>query len=587
MNYNLYDIQKEYEKQHKSSSPIRKLFQLIGGERWNLFFAFLAIIANAGATLLGPLLVGYTIDNYIKTHNMHGVWVHSGYLLVIYLVAVVANYLQTWLMGSIGLRMLYSLRNSVFSKLSSFPIAFFNQNKSGDLISRINNDTDKLNQFFSQSLMRFMSDIIMMTGAGIFLIALNPKLGSAALAPAVFILIFTKLISPWVKRKNAASLKSTGGLSGEVQESLTNFKTIIAFNRRDFFKKRFEETNQDNYKNAVGAGLANELLMPVYSFFTNIAQLVVLTYGIYLIINGNFTIGFLISFLSYTNRFYNPLKQLAALWASFQTALAAWDRISLILNMNPELETVEEIKTSKSQALLSFREVYFNYHNSGEVLQEVDFDLQRGKTYAFIGPTGGGKSTTAALISRLYDPVRGTVFLEGKDIRTFSAEERSSKIGFILQEPFLFSGTLKDNIVYGNQKYIGLSDKAINKKLSEYRLDELMEKFDKGLSTKVGSGGESLSLGQKQLIAFIRAVLREPEIIILDEATANVDTVTEQLLDDILAALPGHTTKVIIAHRLSTIENADEIFFVNAGRITPAGSMEHAMNMLMEDKRVS
>lgn len=587
MNYNLYDIQKEEEQQNKSSSPIKKMFQLIGGERKNLFFAFLAIIANAGATLLGPLLVGYTIDDYIKTKDMHGVLVYSGFLLIIYLVAVVANYLQTWLMGSIGLRMLYSLRNAVFAKLASFPIAFFNQNKSGDLISRINNDTDKLNQFFSQSLMRFLSDIIMMTGAGIFLLALNPQLGGAGLVPAVLILIFTKLVSPWVKRKNAASLKSTGGLSGEVQESLTNFKTIIAFNRRDFFRNRFEEANKNNYKKAVGAGLANNLLMPVYSFFTNMAQLIVLAYGIYLIINGSFTVGFLISFLSYTNRFYNPLKQLAALWASFQTALAAWDRISLILNLKPESDAKDDIQTTQSKALLTFREVYFNYHNSNDVLQEVNFELQQGKTYAFIGPTGGGKSTSAALIARLYDPSKGAVFLEGKDIRTFSDEERSRKIGFILQEPFLFSGTLKENIVYSNEKYIGLSDKAINKKLAEYHLDELLEKFDKGLATKVGSGGEGFSLGQKQLVAFIRAVLREPEIIILDEATANIDTVTEQLLDNILAALPEKTTKVIIAHRLNTIENADEIFFVNAGRIMPAGSMEHALSMLMEDNRVS
>ncbi len=586
MNYNLYDIQKQMGKKG-SSSPIRKLFELIGGERRNLFFAFLAIIANAVATLLGPLVVGYTIDEYIETGNMQGVWVYSAILLAIYLVALAANYLQTRLMGAIGLRMLYSLRNAVFTKIESFPVDFFNQNKSGDLISRINNDTDKLNQFFSQSLMRFLSDIIMMTGAGIFLIAINPELGGASLVPALFILIFTKLISPWVKKKNAASLKSTGGLSGEVQESLTNFKTIIAFNRRDFFRNRFEEANRENYKNAVGAGLANNLLMPVYTFFTNMAQLVVLSLGIYMILQGSFTVGFLISFLSYTNRFYNPLKQLAALWASFQTALAAWDRIALILNLESDRAIQAEEKAPDSKALLSFREVYFNYHDSGEVLTEVSFDLESGKTYAFIGPTGGGKSTSAALISRLYDPVKGTVFLEGKDIRSFSDKDRSEKIGFILQEPFLFSGTLKENILFGNEKYKALSDEEINKRLAEYHLDVLMEKFDDGLETEVGAAGDALSLGQKQLIAFIRAILREPRILILDEATANIDTVTEQLLEDILQKLPGETTKVIIAHRLNTIENADEIFFVNAGRIIPAGSMEHAISMLMAENRVS
>ncbi len=586
MNYNLYDIQREAEKE-KNGSLVRKLLGLIGGEHWNLFFAFLAILVNSAATLLGPLVVAYAIDKYVETGDLHGVLVYSGYLLGIYLIALAANYLQTRLMGAIGLRTLYSLRNAVFTKIESFPVDFFNQNKSGDLISRINNDTDKLNQFFSQSLMRFLSDIIMMTGAGIFLIAINPELGGAALVPALFILIFTKLISPWVKKKNAANLKSTGGLSGEVQEGLTNFKTIVAFNRRDFFRNRFEEANEENYKNAVGAGLANNLLMPVYTFFTNIAQLVVLSLGIYMIIQGSFTIGFLISFLSYTNRFYSPLKQLAALWASFQTALAAWDRIVLILNLKTHRKIIKERQKLETQTLLSFREVYFNYYNSHNVLEEVNFDLLKGKTYAFIGPTGGGKSTSAALISRLYDPVKGTVFLEGKDIRSFSDKERSEKIGFILQEPFLFTGTLKENILYGNEKYEGLTDEAVNKKLVEVHLDVLMNSFDGGLETKVGSSGGGLSLGQKQLIAFIRAVLREPEILILDEATANIDTVTEQLLESVLQKLPGEATKVIIAHRLNTIENADEIFFVNAGRITPAGSMEHAITLLMEENRVS
>lgn len=238
MNYNLFDLQKSLEGENKSSSVLKKLMQLVGGEKKNLFLAFTAIIVNSGLSLLGPLLIGYTIDNYVQTKQMHGVLVYSGILLVIYLVALVANYFQTQLMGAIGQRMLFNLRNSVFNKLQELPVAFFNQNKSGDLISRINNDTDKLNQFFSQSLMRFLGNIVTMIGAGIFLISINPRLGGAALVPALFILIFTRLISPWVKRKNAASLKSTGGMSGQIQESLDNFKTIIAFNRRKSEAKR-------------------------------------------------------------------------------------------------------------------------------------------------------------------------------------------------------------------------------------------------------------------------------------------------------------------------------------------------------------
>jgi ATP-binding cassette subfamily B protein len=204
-----------------------------------------------------------------------------------------------------------------------------------------------------------------------------------------------------------------------------------------------------------------------------------------------------------------------------------------------------------------------------------------------VGPTGGGKTTTASLMARLYDPSSGAVLLDGRDIRSFSPEERTTRIGFILQEPFLFTGTVRDNIAYGNPKYRDLPSAELVEVLRKNNLAELLVRFEQGLDTKVTSSGDSVSLGQKQLIAFMRAALRNPELLILDEATANIDTITEQLLQEILDKLPASTTKVIIAHRLNTIANADEIFFVNAGSIVPAGSMEHAMDMLLHGKRES
>ncbi len=204
-----------------------------------------------------------------------------------------------------------------------------------------------------------------------------------------------------------------------------------------------------------------------------------------------------------------------------------------------------------------------------------------------MGPTGGGKTTTASLIARLYDPSTGTVLLNGRDIRTFTPAERAKKIGFILQEPILFSGTVRDNVLYGNEQYKDYSNEQLAAALHASGLDALLTRFDEGLDTKLISTGDGISLGQKQLIAFIRAVLRNPELLILDEATANIDTVTEKMLEDILQRLPATTTRVIIAHRLNTIENADEIFFVNDGEITRAGNLQQAVDMLMEWKRVS
>lgn len=584
MNYNLNTDQKT-----STRVAVRKMLQFMASEKKELFLAFFVMLLNAGVTMLTPYMIGYAIDHYIQAGQYHNLIVFSGLLLVMYIVWAFTEYLQTKLMGGVGQRMLYSLRNAVFNKLQQLPVAFFNQNKSGDLISRINSDTDKVNQFFSQSLMQFVDSIFTMLGAAVFLLSIHVKLGSASLLPAVIILLFVALVSPWVKRKNAASMKSTGDLSAEIQESLQNFKTIITFNRRDYFRSRFDSANELNYSSAIKAGLANNIFTPVFTLFSNIAQLVVLVYGIYLITQGDFTVGLLISFIAYVQNFYLPLRQLAALWAGFQTAMAAWDRIAVILGLEIPEATIS-IKTDAAEKvpyLLEFEGVSFQYPDGKQVLHHINFRMEAGKTYALVGPTGGGKTTTASLIARLYDPSAGRVLLQGKDIRTYSEEERTAAIGFILQEPFLFSGTLRDNILYGNYKYGEYNNEQLAAVLQDAGLEELMTRFDQGLDTPVTSGGEGISLGQKQLIAFVRAVLRKPDLLILDEATANIDTVTEQLLQGILEKLPVATTRVIIAHRLNTIENADEIFFVNAGSVQMAGSLDNALHLLLEGKRES
>lgn len=632
MNYNL-NLKKTKGKSLLVST--REILALMRGEKKVASFALLTVLINSVLNLSSPLLLAYAVDHYVVTGNLSGVFWCAGGLLLLYVAGFFASYFQMILTGGIGQRVVWNLRNNIFKKIQELPTQFFNQNKAGDLISRINNDTELLNQFFSQYITRFVDSIFMLVGITVTILVISLKFGTAMLLPAVALLILTKLMGNWLKSRSKKSLQSIGGMSSEIQESLNNFKVIVAFNRRDYFKKKFEEANQTTFKANMRASVANSTVAPMYDLAANSAQLIVLSYGIYLISAGSITIGMMLAFFTYAERFYYPLRQFAAIWTSFQLSLAGWDRINEVLQLKSNLLVINggtsegsekdaekdaekakvQMSDSDAKALLVFKDISFSYEgiedeNGNEkenesvrerenvqkdnspsaskkyVIEHVNLNLLPGKTYALVGPTGGGKTTTASLMARLFDPTSGTIELDGKDIRTYTPEERTTKIGFILQEPFLFNGTVRENILYGNPRAERVeSDSLLESEIKS--LDTLLKPFEKGLDTVVSGSGEGMSLGQKQIIAFMRAILRKPDILILDEATANIDTVTESLLDEVLNRLPKQTTKVIIAHRLNTIKDADEIFFVGGGSVTPAGSFDHAMDMLLHNKRVS
>ena len=565
---------------------VKRFVPLVVPERGPLAVAVAVMLVGSAATLIGPVIIGRAVDTFVRLKDSRGLLLSSVLLLAVYLAGVAASYTQIRTMGGVGRRVLFSVRNMLFAKLQDLSLAFFTENKAGDLISRLNNDTDKLNQFVAQALMQFVSSLFLMTGVAVFVLSLNLRLGIAALLPAIGVFAVTKATGAWVKRKNMRSMQTLGGLSAEVQESLHNFKVIVAFNRLDYFQRKFKTANDTNYSASVSAGFANNIFMPMYGFAHNLAMLLVVAYGIILIGAKETTGGLVIGFLLYVNNFYGPMRQLAVVWSSFQLALAALDRISEVFALESDMPVLPA-GPSESSSVLEFRKVHFQYPGGREVLHDITLELERGNVYALVGPTGGGKTTTASLMARLYDPTAGSIFLGGRDIRSVPPAERARKIGVIPQEPLLFSGTVRDNIVYGNEDYANCSPEQLAAVLEKYNLSSLLARFPEGLETKVASSGSSISLGQKQLIAFMRATLRSPELLILDEATANIDTVTEQLLEEILAKLPPQTTKVIIAHRLNTIDKVDQIFFVNSGAIALAGSMEHALEMLLHEKRAS
>jgi ATP-binding cassette subfamily B protein len=575
------------DKRQTLASAFRALRPLLAGENRNVSVAVGCVVFTTISNLLAPVLIARVVDTAVRAKDYRQLLLYAGALAVVYLVALRTSYVQTVRMGTVGRNVLFKLRNRLFAQLSRLPIAFFSQNRAGDLISRVNSDTEQINNFFSQALMQMFGNLFLVMGAGVLLLALNWRMGLIALVPAVIMLVVTRVLSPWVKRTSRQSMDSLGALSADVSESLANFQVIAAFNRRDYFRQKFDAANQRNYHASIKAGVTSGLFMPLYTLAGSAAQILVLALGVWLISRQQLTVGLLAGYLLYVTAFYNPLRQLATVWSSWQTMLAAMDRVSEVLNLENDLVRVEGAKGGAKGHFFAFDNVDFAYPGGKPVLSGVSLMLERGRTYALVGPTGGGKTTTAMLMARLYDPTSGAVYLDGRDIRGLTPTERADRIGFILQDPFLLAGTVRDNIVYGHRALSEMSEDALKARIAERGLSGFLARFGEDLATPIKNGGEGLSLGQKQLVAFLRAVLRDPEILILDEATANIDTVTEKALEEVLAKLPPATTKVIIAHRLNTIQNADEIFFVGGAAVTPAGSMEHAMGMLLSHDRVS
>lgn len=587
-----YELGGESQEAVKGSAweSAKEFAQFIKGDGRNMAIAFVMIVINSAAGVLTPYMVALALDKYISKGNLGGLKEILIWLTVVYLITVVTGFFQGKLTGGVSQRTLFRLRKALFAKLQELPIAFFNQNKAGDLMSRINSDTDKLNQFLSESISRFVGIFFVTIGIAIFAIVINWKLGLVMLSTILILAIITKLCSPWIERQNKTNLDTIGGLSASLQENLSNFRVIIAYSRRNYLREHLTKASEKTFTTAFKADSANRSFEPIYDFGSSFALILVLAYGFHLVTIGQLSIGLLVAFVSYTQRLYDPLRTLATIFGTVQLSLAAWSRIRAVFALENNLTVVDApVDTIYREApRMEIRDASFSYENSGMVIENANLVFMPGKTYALVGPTGGGKSTLASLMSRLYDPTAGEIFLDGRNIKSYSLDERSKKISVILQDPLLFTGTVADNIRYGNDNIEHNDDRALELLLDHKGFKEVVERFPQGLSTVVGqASGGGLSIGQKQLISFMRAILREPELIILDEATANIDTITEAILNKTIDSLPKATTKIIIAHRLNTIKDADEIMFVNGHHVTRAGNFKEALDMIQNSKRKS
>src|SRR5260221_2977497 len=520
-----YDLNAPAEGLPRSSPlmALRSLWSYIRDGKKEFLTALPFIAANSLLNLTGSLLLGYGIDHYIRPGGRSGNWFPI-LLLGVYLAAFCTSHLQNKLTGIAGQKILYQLRNAVFGKLQSLPLAFFHANRAGDLIARVNNDTESLNLFFSAFLTTFISCLSAVCGACIFMLLIHFRLGVAVLLPAVLIMAYARVVSPWIKRKIAAWLAASGRLSAAILENLGHFKIFVAFRRQEYFRSRMVQAIRENQVAVASATAANNSLMAVYGFFSAIAQLIVLCLGLWLAGKGNFSPGLLISYLAYCAYLYNALRLVSSFWGNFQQVVAAWQRISHLLFLQAGSSAaigsspaiLPAAAAEPDTAVVQLCNVGFGYNKGKEVLHNVSLSFHPGRSYALVGPTGGGKTTIASLIAGLYEPTAGVVRLGGKDLRACSEDERVKRIGYILQEPVLFTTTLKENILYGHPFCREMSMKQAEEILERAGMQHLLHLFEGGLEMPIAAGIDELSMGQKQLITFIPAVLRDPEMLILD-----------------------------------------------------------------------
>ena len=600
---------------------LETFFEYIKSEKKAFALGLLIVLINTLGNLLLPIGIQYIIENSIKNTNFGLLQNIAVAGFFIFLALAVFSRLQVIIIGFASQRITRKIKTNLVAKIQKLDVQYFTGNSSGDLISKITGDTQKVSNFFGEYIFQFTSSFFSFIALGIYLFTLQPILALVSCSSLIFVVLISRFLNPNIKKATIESLAESGKFKNFLGDNFNNYQIIEAYSLQDNMIEDFNQYNRVLEETTVKSRIYTTIFRALYNFASNLALLLVII-TIFYLLNNSFsiasfiskplTVSLIIAFIYATIRFFEPLRTLGSVFTTLQEALAAFVRIDEVMTTEIvssfKKESKKELKEGLGEELVTknaieVKNLTFSYSNNDDKLicDNISFVVQSRTKVAIIGPTGQGKSTIAKLLSGLIIPNSGEIRIFDKDISDYSQEEFYNLVGFILQDPYLFSGTVASNISYGNSKYtdynlqieklktslesIDLIQSQIDllqsefikllvadfKRLSIYELIDDIEEF---LLVEVTNNSQNISLGQKQLISFIRVILREPQIIILDEATANLDTVTESKLQNILAGLNNKVTQIVIAHRQNTIEDADQILFMVAGKLTNKNFIE-------------
>jgi ATP-binding cassette subfamily B protein/subfamily B ATP-binding cassette protein MsbA len=534
--------------------------------------ALLFVLMSAASQAGGPWLIGRAIDKEILKGDERGLALAMIPLVIVYLMGLIAMRGQIRIVATIGQKVLASLRERLFDRLLRLPLRFFDRQPVGDLMSRVVNDVETLNQFFSQVLSQALGSLFALIGILIAMLVLNPKMALVSFTIIPVMLLTTSVFSRLARAAYRRARETTGDVTAGLQEEIAGVREAQAFNRTEANIANFRKRNAANRDANVQAVGVSSAFAPAIDVLSTVAIAVVIGYGGYLVFHDALTIGVMTSFLIYVQQFFRPIQTLSTMYTQAQAGIAGAERIYAILD-----EELEPVDPATAEVLtdidgeIEFRNVSFAYERERAVLRDVSFRVTPGQMVALVGHTGAGKTTIANLLPRFYDVSDGAIRIDGRDVRTVTRASLRRQMAIVLQEPFLFTGTIAENLAYARED---ATRAEIEQAARVAGAHDFIDQMPDGYDTMIGEGGGNLSRGQRQLLTFARAVLANPRILILDEATSNVDTRTELIIQEGLSRLMQGRTSVVIAHRLSTIRHADLILVVDNGEIVERGRHE-------------
>jgi ATP-binding cassette subfamily B protein/subfamily B ATP-binding cassette protein MsbA len=531
--------------------------------------SLLFVIVSAGTQAASPFLIGQAVDDVMVKLDSAGLNRTMLMLLGVYLLGMLAMRFQMYLMNWASQKVLSDLRTRIMERVQRLSLKYLEAKESGDLMSRLVNDIDAINSFLSQGLTQMIGATFALIGIVIAMFFLNWQLALATMAIVPVMVLTTGQFAHRARRAFRLTRSTIGDVSADLQEELGGVKVAQAFHRGQENISRFSRRNAANRDANVQANTITSAFAPAMDVLSTIDTAIVVGYGGYLAVTGQIGVGLVVAFLQYVQNFFRPIQTVAQVWTLAQSAFAATERLFELIDTQPEIQdAVDAVALPKIKGRVAFDKVSFSYKPGELVLNQISFEAQPGQTLAVVGPTGAGKTTLIGLISRFYDVDSGSVFIDGHDVRQVIQHSLHSQMGMVLQEPFLFSGTIMDNIRYGR---LEARDEEVQDAARVANAHDFITRLPSGYHTDVGERGNLLSLGQRQLISIARAVLADPRILILDEATASVDTRTEALIQKALNKLLKGRTSFVIAHRLSTVRNSDNILVLDEGRLVEQG----------------